>query len=323
MKKVCVVGGSGYVGSYLAHNFSANYEVTVFSRRPLDEAHITKNEPVITMYGDVKNDVDLLKIAEKSFDVIIYCVSLNHIASEKSLTDSIDINFIPLKNLVENLALKGFGGKFIYLSTMQVCGAIEPGSIITEDFPAAPTNNYGLTHLLCENTLSLYSKSNRLDACSIRLSNSYGLPIFNDADCWWLVVNDLCKAAVLDKKITLKSDGTPQRDFISLQDVSRAIEILAASKKKMPPLLNLASGDTRTIYGLAKIVSELAGQFGMTVPIEFSNKNHYYSEGFFEKKRRFKIQTSNFESIGFRPIVDIRSGISQMLEKLTQKFNLH
>jgi UDP-glucose 4-epimerase len=37
-----------------------------------------------------------------------------------------------------------------------------------------------------------------------------------------VLVNDLCKQAVTKKSLTLCSSGTQKRDFITLQDVSRA-----------------------------------------------------------------------------------------------------
>ena len=48
-------------------------------------------------------------------------------------------------------------------------------------------------------------------------------PTHAEADCWTLLVNDLCMQAVRDKKLVLRSSGIQQRDFITLQDVGRVV----------------------------------------------------------------------------------------------------
>ena len=87
-------------------------------------------------------------------------------------------------------------------------------------------NIYGLTHFLSEDICSYYNVNTETDCINVRLSNSYGSPVFMENNCWWLVINDLCKTAFSKDEIKLLSDGSPQRDFIQSSDICRAIEIL-------------------------------------------------------------------------------------------------
>ena len=76
-----------------------------------------------------------------------------------------------------------------------------------------PINAYGLTHLLSENICNYYNAKRETDCINVRLSNSYGSPVFNENMCWWLVVNDLCKSAFLKNKIDLLKIYTEEHEL--------------------------------------------------------------------------------------------------------------
>ena len=82
-----------------------------------------------------------------------------------------------------------------------------PNEIITEDNSPAPLNIYGLTHFLSEDICSYYNVNTETKCINVRLSNSYGSPVFNENSCWWLVVNDLCKSAFLKNKILTNNNA--------------------------------------------------------------------------------------------------------------------
>ena len=60
----------------------------------------------------------------------------------------------------------------------------------------------------------------------IRLSNSYGAPISKDVNRWTLVVNDLCRQAITNRELKLKSSGEQHRDFIPISDALSAVNLL-------------------------------------------------------------------------------------------------
>ena len=94
-------------------------------------------------------------------------------------------------------------------------------------------------------------------------------------NCWWLVLNELCKMAKKEKKIVLKSDGTPLRDFISLNDVVKLVTILIRSKRNNKKIINLASGRTYSIIELAKLFVNNKYFKKTNIPIYFSNGIKY------------------------------------------------
>ena len=107
-----------------------------------------------------------------------------------------------------------------------------PSANIDEIFPVNTVNTYALTHHLSEQICDHYNRKTSTNVISVRLSNSYGNPIFKENNCWWLAINDLCKNAFINKEIRLLSDGTPQRDFIHGNDVCQAVQCLLNTNEK-------------------------------------------------------------------------------------------
>jgi UDP-glucose 4-epimerase len=57
-----------------------------------------------------------------------------------------------------------------------------------------------------------------IEGIVIRVSNSFGAPAHQHANCWMLLVNDLCRQAVSTGQMTLRSSGIRRRDFVTLTD---------------------------------------------------------------------------------------------------------
>ena len=215
--KIVITGGNGYIGARLSLYLASKGEQVIpvcFPSIPKDESWRSKMFAILK--GDLRQDETISEIAELKPDVIIHLVSLDHFDSEKEPGFVNNINVLPTWRLLDTCTKNGLK-KFIYFSTIQVYGKL-PNSIIDEKHPVNIVNTYGLTHLLSEQICDHYNRKTETNVISIRLSNSYGDPIFDKNNCWWLAINDLCKNAFLNKEIRLLSDGTPQRDFIHGND---------------------------------------------------------------------------------------------------------
>jgi UDP-glucose 4-epimerase len=207
--------------------------------------------------------------------------------------------------------------KIIYFSTMQVYGKINSGDLVRENYPIKLQNIYALTHNMCEKILNHLYFAQGLLSTSIRLSNSYGYPELKTCNCWWLVLNELCKMAKKEKKIVLKSDGTPLRDFISLNDVVKLVAILIRSKRNHKKIINLASGRTYSIIELAKLVANNKYFKKTNIPIYFSNGTKYLkSKNHPIVNKKFKIDIGNLRKLGFKNNQKIEVGIFDLLKKI-------
>ena len=97
---------------------------------------------------------------------------------------------------------------------------------------------------MCEDLLLKFNK--KINSHSLRLSNSFVMPVLKNIDCWWLVLNDFCSSAKKNRKIIIKSDGSALRDFISLKNISKIVEKLLKHNFSHP-IINVLSVKTFSI----------------------------------------------------------------------------
>ena len=72
---------------------------------------------------------------------------------------------------------------------------------------------------------------------------------------WTLVSNDLCRQAVRDGKLVLRSSGLQWRDFVALADVRDTVVAACDHGGALPPgTYNLGSGAPMTVLELAEQV---------------------------------------------------------------------
>ncbi|WP_316826374.1 NAD(P)-dependent oxidoreductase [Pedobacter miscanthi] len=308
-KKVLVTGGSGYIGARLClHLALQGYAVTpvCYSKLPSDNDWIAKMERVAI--GDIRDENFIYQLAEEDFYAIIHLVSLDHHQSNGSPSFVSSVNITPVWSLLDIFSKKGLS-KFLYFSTMQVYGAIQ-NEVVTELECTKTLNAYALTHNIGEVICEHYNRVSDVECKIIRLSNSYGAPIFDDSNCWWLVINDLCRMAILEKKIILQSDGSPLRDFIHGWDICGAVEAILETDSNHT-VYNLSSGLTLSIMEIAFKIRQVYFERYHTA-LEITSVAS-------DKKMKpisYKMDNSRLLSIGFTIQWSLEDGIKELFDSL-------
>jgi UDP-glucose 4-epimerase len=315
MARILVIGANGYIGARLSSLLAmSGNSVTAlcFPSVPEDEKWCSLMDEVVV--GDVTSDKAIDDITNQYYDVAIHLVSLDHHDSNKSPSFVSSINVMPVWKLLEAFKTKKTLSRFIYFSTIHVYGKI-PSQVIEESEDTNPISQYGLTHLLAENICNMYTESSEIDCINVRLSNSYGQPVFQTNNCWWLVINDLCKTAYYEKKIKLLSDGSSQRDFIHSTDVFKAIDTLIKTEKvpNTNSTYHISSGKTITILELAHVVkSVFEKRYIEEIEVTTYNDTKSKHPNTFSDANRYLISNTKLKSLGFSPAKDIETGIEEM-----------
>ncbi len=306
MKKIAILGASGYIGSYLSQKLKYKFKIITHSRKKIFNR--TFNYKIYkTINGDIKKLRTLKNIIKLKPDIIVYTISLNHIASEKNLNNSLKNNYTPLVNLISEIKKKKLKTKIIYLSTVQVYGREFNRKIISENFEKRIENIYSLTHSMCEDLLYFNNKIIKFHC--LRISNTFGMPILPKIDCWWLVLNNFCKDAINKNKIIINSDGSALRDFISLDLVYETIVRLVGKDRNIP-FINVCSGNTISIRELAHKISK-NNYFKNKIKIEIKKKK-------FIPKKKFKYDTSILKKLSVNTNENINERITTFLKCLNK-----
>ena len=71
-----------------------------------------------------------------------------------------------------------------------------------------------------------------------------------------LLVNDLCRQAVMTGTMTLTSSGSQLRDFIPMDRVCRIVDIVSNSfiSAQVPDILNVGSGASLSVMNMAQLI---------------------------------------------------------------------
>ncbi len=231
-------------------------------------------------------------------------ISLDHIKSETSPSIVSNINILPSWNILEHFTKVGLK-KYINFSTFQVYGKID-NSIVSVKNKVSPLNKYALSHYLSEKIVNYYNSNSITECINIRLSNTYGYPVFSNNNCWWLVMNDFVKSAYKKNKIELLSDGSPQRDFINIPDICHAVEKILNNKiNQFSNTLNLASGETFSILEIANMVKRnFFEMYNKEIPV-IMKKSKLENVPL----NKFRIDISDLKSRGFEPQNKINEAI--------------
>lgn len=320
VKNILVTGATGYVGAKMCLQLSKNknYNVTALSRKNTHDKSDWYESVKNIIIGDVRDIETIRELAKMRFEIIIHLVSLDHHKSENNPNDVSSVNVLPTWNLLNEFSKNGSLKKFIYFSTVQVYGKF-PLAKISEESITFPQNAYGLTHLMSEQICNYYNISTNINCINVRLSNSYGSPVFLDNNCWWLVINDLCKTAFYKKKIILLSDGSPQRDFIHTTDVYNALDILIQTQMKnfQNNTYNVSSGETLTILELAHVVKSVYKlRYEIEIEIILPNKSTSDNPNKYLNSERYTVDNAKIKSLGFIPRTSLSTGINETFEFL-------
>lgn len=288
--KILITGANGFIGSYLAHFFlKKGHEVIASSRQfhPSTRALLTRAQLIEL---DVLN-TELLQNTAVQADVVIHTATANDIISRNGIK-GIELSAIGTKNILD-LAVKNNIPNCIVFSTLQVYGTELTGEI-SESSPLHFANDYGINHLLAEMYAEMYSRQGKVQTVSVRPSNVYG-PVLTDAfNRWSLVPGCFCKEAMKSGTITIKSSGRQTRNFVHLENLSRAVESII---KRFP--------DKYECYNLASsrclLMTEVAGITKQVYEKEFQKQVQVNIGGTEPAEpNRFSMNLNKLQSIGFR-----------------------
>ena len=288
--KILITGANGFIGSYLAYFFlRKGYDVTASSRQFHSSTQaLLKHAQLIEL--DVLNTEQLHNEAVKA-DVIIHTATANDIISKTGIK-GIELSAIGTKNILD-LAVRNNIKKCIVFSTLQVYGTELSGEI-SETSALHFSNDYGINHSMAEMYAEMYSRLNKVKCVSVRPSNVYG-PILTEAfNRWSLVPGCFCKEAMEHGTITIKSSGKQIRNFVHLENLSRAVECIIKQFPDSYECYNLASSQYLMMTeaaGVTKAVYEK--EFGRPLQVKIEGTEPAVPN-------YFSISLNKLQGIGFR-----------------------
>jgi UDP-glucose 4-epimerase len=264
--KILVTGAGGLLGGRIVDFLqSLGYNVLALSRSY--GGHESWKDKVQIIHADLDRIEDVSRYM-KGVSVVIHAAGMNASDSLNDPPAALYVNGYITANLLQK-AIEYNVRQFIYLSSANLYGSKLHG-IINENSPATNLHPYATSHLAGENAIIYAHQTNIIKGTILRLSNAFGYPVNDKANCWMLLANDLCRQSVVNGQLKLNTTGKQYKNFISITQVCKAIHFLINSKDQNvnQPVVNIASKNVITVMDMAKIIQDRASYlFGYNIPL--------------------------------------------------------
>ncbi len=249
---ILVTGGLGYVGGRLAqHLCGLGHTVVLGTRRKTGPPDWLPQAGVVRCQWDSR---EALRDICDGMDAVIHTAGMNAQACAADPVAALAFNGVATSRLLEAACLQR-ALRFIYVSTAHVYDSPLTGAITEKTCPKN-LHPYAASHRAGEDAVRFSNRRGIIEGVVIRLSNSFGAPAHKSADCWTLLVNDLCRQALTTSKMVLNSSGLQRRDFISMADACNAISHLLhlPAERLGEDMFNVGGRWAPTVWEMACLV---------------------------------------------------------------------
>jgi UDP-glucose 4-epimerase len=176
---------------------------------------------------------------------------------------------------------------------------------VTEEHGLRPLNLYGVTKVAGEKIMNSFHDNYGIETVNLRFGNIYGVGIFTRYDT---VIPKFVKQALTGNELTIYGDGEYTRDFIHVEDITKAI-MLGLSLKGIGGEVFNVGGETMSVNEIAKIVKE---EIWRSRKIKVKSISTPPRKG--ETKKFSYNLTKIQEKMGFRNSWKVRSGVKQLFD---------
>jgi nucleoside-diphosphate-sugar epimerase len=253
--RVLVTGDHGYIGSVLVPMFqAAGHDVVGLDSRLYRGS----------LFGDelpgartcIEKDVrDVQEEDLEGCGAVVHLAALcNDPLGDLNPGCTLDINHRATVRLAE-VAKRAGVPRFLFSSSCSLYGA-GGDALVDEESPPAPVTPYGISKILAEDDLRALG-DDHFSPTFLRNATAYGVSPRLRGD---LVVNNLVGFAFTTGQVLIKSDGTPWRPLVHVEDISRAF--LAATEASRDVVHNQAfnvvpPGENYRVHEVAAMVEEV------------------------------------------------------------------
>jgi nucleoside-diphosphate-sugar epimerase len=300
--RVLITGNTGYIGTVLAPFIAAAGHDVVGLDTDLFE-HCTFGEAP-TKFPMLRKDLrDVSRADLEGFDAIIHLAGLSNDPLGNLNPDlTYDINHRASVRLAE-LAKQAGVSRYLFSSSCSTYGAAGD-KILDETAEFNPVTPYARSKVLVEQDVARLADDN-FSPTFLRNATAYGVSPRLRFD---LVVNNLVAWAMCTGRVLLKSDGTPWRPLVHIEDISRAFLAVLNSPRERVHNVSLNVGRTDQNYQ----IRDIAEIVEKTVPgcrIEFAT-------GAEPDTRCYRVDFGRIQQVlpDFRPHWDVPKGAQELYD---------
>lgn len=304
--RVCVIGGTGFIGTPLTSLLvKAGREVIVMGRsvrpaRPLPHG-------ATYIQGDYGDRLMLKKVLSQVSEVVDLAYAT---APQTSFADPVfDViaNLPPSVNLLQQ-AVAEHVERVVLVSSGGTVYGVARELPISEDHPKRPISPYGITKLATENYAWMFNALFDLPVVVVRPANAYGEGQRTLSGQGFIA--SAMRRVLEGREIEIYGEKGTIRDYIHVTDVAAGI-VAALEKGIAGTAYNVGTGEGRSNLDIVKMIEALAVDAGLTVRTRFL------------PARKFDVPANYLDSkqlhliAGWHPRVTLQEGLERLWRALS------
>lgn len=305
---VLITGADGFIGSWLAERLlDLGADVIVLKRdRPANSRlRIDAVEPRCTVaQGDLSDHTELLRVLnEYGVEAVFHLAAQAIVAvANRSPLSTFETNVRGTYNLLEAARLAPTVDRVIVASSDKAYGEHDDLPY-REDAKLQPRYPYDTSKAAADLIARSYAETYELPVAVTRLANVYGGGDFNFSR----LVPDAARAILAGERPVVRSDGTPERDFIYVADAVDAYLAVAAGlddPANRGMAFNAGAGHPWPVLEIVETLLDVAGS-SLRADVRGTGK----PDG--EIDRQYLDSTLIGERLGWRAAWDLRDGLAE------------
>ena len=316
-KKMLVTGGAGFIGGNFVHYIVEKYsEYDVFNLDDLTYAgDLTKHHAIdnrqnyhFIKANIVDSDTILTLFEKEQFDYVVHFAAESHV--DRSIANPgtfVQTNVLGTQVLLEAARIVGIT-KFVHVSTDEVYGELDfdPTTFFTEETPLKPNSPYSASKAASDLLVQAYHQTYGLTMNITRCSNNYGPYQFPEK----LIPLTICKA-LKDERIPVYGDGQNIRDWLHVFDHCTAIDLILHEGVD-GEVYNIGGHNERTNLQVVKTIIKELGKSEELIEFVEDRLGH---------DKRYAINPTKLEQLGWKPEFTFESGIRQTIQWNVENVN--
>jgi CDP-glucose 4,6-dehydratase len=314
--RTLVTGAHGFVGSHLARALLERGDaVRVLDRPAPREADVGGERrsglELLGVVGEVELAEGDLRDAEAVAAAVAGCEAVFHLAAQtivgvarRSPVETFEVNVRGAWNVFE--ACRGHGSERVVFASSDKAYGSSPELPYREDFPLRAANTYDVSKAAADLVARAYARAHGVPLAVSRFANVYG---GGDLNFSRLIPETI--AAVLDGRApAIRSDGSPERDFLHVDDAVAAylaIEAALGHGEAAGEAFNAGGERPHAVREVVELIAELSGS-----GLEPDFRGEGVPEG--EIDRQFVDSAKLRELTGWTPAVRLEDGLRRTLD---------
>ncbi|MGX9134417.1 dTDP-glucose 4,6-dehydratase [Rummeliibacillus sp. JY-2-4R] len=308
--KLLVTGGAGFIGGNFVHYMLKNYpqydiynvDLLTYAGDLMKHRSIEKNTNYHFIQGDITDRNFITSLFEnEKFDFVIHFAAESHV--DRSIIDpSIFVHTNVLGTQVLLDAAKQIGvKKFVHVSTDEVYGELDfdPATFFTEESSLQPNSPYSASKASSDLLVRAYHETFGLPMNITRCSNNYGPYQFPEK-----LIPLTISRVLNNESIPIYGNGQNVRDWLHVLDHCTAID-LVLHKGTVGEVYNIGGHNERSNLDVVKTIIQTLGKSDNLIMFVKDRLGH---------DKRYAIDPTKIEQLGWKPIFTFESGMAQTIE---------